>query len=378
MKKKIILALFILVSLSSWAKNYDYKGSQDRAYWCELLCKMAKPVLEPMSRGQLQAEMLVEVSPLWDGRKEMRDSALKAYANAVDPESKDYLLWRKEGQTLVDAAYVAESFIRGYERLWVPLDQVTKDRYIKEFQQLRRVDPPYSNWILFSATVESFLRKVGAQSDSYRITSALRKIDEWYVGDGWYADGQHFAFDYYNSYVIQPMYLECLGIMTDFGKKGIWNLCRKEHYGVALKRMQKHAIILERLISPEGTLPVFGRSIPYRSGALQSLAWIALNKQLPNPLSAAQVRCGISAVLRKMFANKDNFNKKGYLTIGYMGKQPSTANDYTNNGSLYMASLAFLPLGLPANDPFWTDAPEDWTSKKAWSGQDFPQDHSWK
>ena len=77
-------------------------------------------------------------------RKQLREWALKSYAQAVDPESPDYLLWRKEGQTLVDAAYIAESFIRGYDALWVPLDSVTKQRYITEFTQLRRVDPPYT------------------------------------------------------------------------------------------------------------------------------------------------------------------------------------------------------------------------------------------
>ena len=42
----------------------------------------------------------------------------------------------------MDAAYIAESFLRGYDALWVPLDDLTKQRYIAEFQQLRRVDPP--------------------------------------------------------------------------------------------------------------------------------------------------------------------------------------------------------------------------------------------
>lgn len=41
-----------------------------------------------------------------------------------------------------------------------------------------------------------------------------------------------------------------------------------------------------------------------------------------------------------------------------------------------MASLAFLPLGLPAEHPFWTSPAEDWTSKKAWEGKDFPKDHA--
>lgn len=127
--------------------------------------------------------MLVEVSPNWDGRnkgvtymetfgrlmagvapwltlpdddteegqmrKQLREWALKSYANAVDPANPDYLLWRGHGQALVDAAYVAESFLRAYDQLWMPLDDTTKKRYFEEFTQLRRVDPPYTNWLLF-------------------------------------------------------------------------------------------------------------------------------------------------------------------------------------------------------------------------------------
>ena len=36
-----------------------------------------------------------------------------------------------------------------------------------------------------------------------------------------------------------------------------------------------------------------------------------------------------------------------------MVHNPASPIINTNNGSLYMASLAFLPLGLPADDPFW-------------------------
>ena len=39
------------------------------------------------------------------------------------------------------------------------------------------------------------------------INSALRKVEEWYVGDGWYSDGPSFGFDYYNGYVLHPMYV---------------------------------------------------------------------------------------------------------------------------------------------------------------------------
>ena len=63
-----------------------------------------------------------------------------------------------------------------------------------------------------------------------------------------------------------------------------------------------------------------------------------------------------------------------------LGQLPGlvVADWYTNNGSLYMTSLAFLPLGLPASHPFWTDAPQEWTSVRAWGEKPFPKDHHWK
>ena len=42
-----------------------------------------------------------------------------------------------------------------------------------------------------------------------------------------------------------------------------------------------------------------------------------------------------------------------------------------------MTSLAFMALGLPPTDSFWTAPYEKWTSKKAWEGDDFPKDHKW-
>lgn len=276
---------------------------------------------------------------------------------------------------IVDAAYVAESFLRGWDALWEPLDSLTKQRYIAEFTQLRRVDPPYTNWVLFSSTIESLLAKAGAKCDEYRINSAIRKVEEWYTGDGWYADGPSFAFDYYSSYVFHPMYLETLSTMAS---TGIYTRIHyPRYYKRALRRAQRFSIVLERLISPEGTFPVFGRSIPYRMATMQPLALMAWYEKLPAGLTNGQVRAALTAVMHRMFDGKENFNSGGYLTIGFAGRQPNVADWYTNNGSLYMTSLSFLPLGLPASHPFWTDAPVDWTSRKAWSGQPFPKDHHW-
>ncbi len=403
---------FLFVSLLLLSTTSLYSVESDRQYWSDLAYRIAEPVLRNMSKGELKKNMQVEVSPTWDGRskdvtymecfgrlmsgiapwlslpddnteegkkrKQLREWALKSYAHAVDPDSPDYLLWRNEGQPLVDAAYIASSFLRAPKQLWEPLDDITKERYIKEFQQLRRIDPPYTNWLLFSAMVETFLMEAGAQYDIYRIHSAIRKIEEWYVGDGWYSDGEHFAFDYYSSYVIQPMYMQVLQVLADrkmrLRDKG--EEAARQNLDKAIKRMQRYGIILERFISPEGTFPVFGRSMTYRLGVFQPLALLSWKENLPEELSEGQVRSSLTCVMKRMFSQDGNFNEKGFLQLGFAGHQPDLADWYTNNGSLYLTSEVFLPLGLPANHLFWTSPAQDWTSKKAWSGKPFPKDHA--
>lgn len=420
--KRFILVLVSICAFSVLlpveAKKKATKQFSDREYWCEQAYKMAQPVLENMAKGELQKNMQTEFSPSFDNRnrkvvymetfgrlmagiapwlalpdsvfgssaaeqkelaqvRQLREWALASYKNSVDPESPDYLCWGVAGQNLVDAAYIAESFIRAYDALWVPLDKVTKERYIKEFKKLRSIEPPYTNWFLFSSTIESFIAKAAGlrEYDDFRVMMTIRKVEEWYVGDGWYADGPVFAFDYYSSYVFHAMYLETLQNMID--ARANTRLEYKKYYDRALKRAQKFSIILERFISPEGTFPVIGRSTPYRMAAMQPLALMAWYQKLPRELSNGQVRAALTQVMHRMYDQQQNYNEGGFLTIGFCGHQPETADWYTNNGSLYMTSLSLMPLGLPANHDFWTCKAEPWTQVKAWGGQPFPKDHRW-
>ena len=438
MMKKLFILLALLMPLTALAAKKKVQQKTDREVWVDIMYQMAEPVMKNMAEGKLQQVMdtangckNLELSPTWDKRnkkvaymeafgrllaglapwlnlpddntpesakrKQLREWTRKAIINAVDPNSPDRLGWESGGQTLVDGAYVVEGLYRGYDSLWVPLPQETKNLYIKEIKGLRRYDPPYTNWFLFVGMEESFLMYVGADADPFRIKTAMSKVEEWYIGDGIYSDGPSFAFDYYNSFVIQPMYLECLEmisarqgnnsylIRSKDGKRNTANNRVKE----VRKRMQKWSVILERFISPEGTFPVVGRSIPYRMATLQPLAQLAWRKQLPQELHEGQVRSALTAVANRMFYGqvenpaKDaspmskNYNEGGFLTIGFVGPHPNVADWYTNNGSLYLTSLCLMPLGLPAGHPFWTDASQPWTQVKAWGGQPFPKDHRW-
>lgn len=385
--------------------------TNDRLYWAKLLYKIAEPVLKNLGEGTLVKNWKVEYSPTWDNRnanvaylegfartivgvapwlalpdedseegklrQKLRGYVLKSIENSVNPSHPDYMLWRKEGQTLVDAAFLAQALLKAPDALWKPLDNLTQKRVIEEFTLLRRVVPPNNNWVLFAAIVEVFLLSIGQDADRYRIEFGVRKIEDWYVGDGWFKDGEVFHTDYYNSFVIQPMMVDVLATWLDVNKRQNPtgnHQALQERYTRAVKRMQRHADFLERLISPEGSFPAFGRSVTYRLGAFQALTHAALIHQLPEPVSPAQVRCALTAVMKRMFAQEGIFDKDGWLTLGFAGHQPGIADSYSNAGSMYLTTLGFLPLGLPATDPFWVDPDAEWTQQKAWSGKPFKKD----
>jgi hypothetical protein len=236
---------------------------------------------------------------------------------------------------------------------------------IEELMFLRLVMPPYNNWLLFAAMIEVFFYNVGEKWDPMRVDIAIRKHLEWYKGDGWYGDGPNFHFDYYNAFVIHSMMVDVLEKYTQAGYMKVTD------YETAVKRMQRYAVSLERMISPEGTFAPIGRSATYRIAAFQPLVHLALINKLPEEIKPAQVRCALTAVMKRMFEAPGTFDEKGWLQLGFCGHQPMMADTYTSTGSLYLCTAGFLATGLPADHLFWTDEAADWTAKKAWSGQAF-------
>lgn len=384
-----------------------FDGKAARAQLAALAQKMSEPVLTNMAAGTLKKNFALEVSPTWDGRdkgvaylecfgrliagiapwlaladdstpegrtrKRLHQLALQSYTNSVDPANPDYLLWKGPGQTLVDSAYFTNALMRAPKALWEPLDARTKQRIIAEIKALRRIEPPYINWMLFAAMNEAWLMSIGEEFDPLRMNVAIRKINEWYVGDGWIKDGDAFHFDYYNAFVMHPMLVEILDVL-DQKKGAFWNGKPEELRAQAVKRMQRFGEHLERFISTDGSFPPIGRSLTYRTAAFQPLALLALRKQLPASLPEGQIRAALQAVHKAVWTAPGNF-KDGYLTIGFVGHQPELGDWYSNNGSMYIASASLLPLGLPESDTYWTSPPQDWTQKKAFAGARFPKDY---
>lgn len=300
--------------------------------------------------------------------------AREAIDAATDPTSLDYMNFDQVGrQPVVDAAFLGQALLRAPHALWHTLPVKTQSNLVAALESTRIFLPGFNNWLLFAATIEAALKNCGATWDRMRVDYALRQHEQWYAGDGLYNDGPHFHWDYYNSFVIQPMLIDVLAAVGD--EEPAWQVMRVN----VLARARRHAAIQERLISPEGTFPPIGRSLAYRFGALQSLAQMALMHQLPmepEAVTPAQVRCALTAVIHRMIEAPNTFDAQGWLTIGFCGHQRNLGETYISTGSAYLCAAGLLPLGLPPADPFWADLPADWTAKKIWNGYDALADHA--
>ena len=381
-----------------------------RDSWVAMLKKIGDPVLKNAAAGTLRANMPVEQKPgagrenfthleavgrllcgmaPWletadpetrsrEGIDEYAELARKAILQITDPLSPDAcpFAWEKEesSQPLVDAAFLAHAFLRAPKALWETLPQKGKEQVVDALKKSRSVRPYRSNWLLFSAMVEAALYRMTGECDTMRVDYALTSFQRWYKGDGVYGDGESFHWDYYNSYVIHPMLVDVSRVLA----------CRfPEENGLGEKmrdifqeRASRYAAVLERLIGPDGTYPVLGRSSAYRCGAFQMLAQAALQHILPEQLLPSQIRCALSAVIGRTMEAPGTFDSEDWLTIGVCGSQPGLGEPYISTGSLYLCAAAFLPLGLPEQDPFWAGEDAPYTSQKIWSGMDMPLDHA--
>lgn len=381
-------------------------GRLDRLAWVESMIKIARPVLENLAAGTLKQNMPFESlsnNPLrkdvsyleavgrticgissWlelgpDNTEEGRlrkyfiDLVVKGIKNAVNQESTDYLVFdNRFSQPLVDAAFLAEGILRAPTQIWNRLDKDTQNRLVNELKKTRSINMPLiNNWALFASMIEAALLEFTGEYNAERLNYGINCFrDKWYKGDAWYGDGMPFHLDYYNSFVIHPMLTEVLSVMKKHNLEGSSFLSEQQI------RHSRFAQQLERMISPEGCYPVIGRSITYRFGSFHALADAALLHLLPENLNPAQVRCALTAVMKRQLCYPCTFDDNGWLRVGYAGCQINMGEEYINTGSVYLCMSMFLPLGLPESDPFWSNPPVDWTSLKAWSGVDVGADHA--
>ena len=381
-----------------------------RNYWLRCMLKIAEPVLTNTAAGTLHKNMpligsdinttkkyahlealgrtILGISPWLESeshltakeeqQKEMyRDLARKSIANAVNPKSPDFMNWDDGDQPLVDAAFLCFGILQAKNQLWYMLDKVTKQNFIRAIKRTRKIAPWRSNWILFSAMIETFIFETIGEKECVKsvIDYGISTFEEWYIGDGFYKDGDNFHFDYYESIVIHPFLLE----ITD---RIPWVTEKRKYHNRALR----YCKILLSMIGEDGSYPLIGRSLCYRGGVFHILSKMAVLDSYDNTikedinLTKKAVRTSLTSVLNRIMSG-DIFDKTGWLKIGVVKEQANLAEKYINTGSLYMFMAMFMITAIDAENVFWQGEKVYDYSSRLWNGENLDYDEAlegWK
>jgi hypothetical protein len=272
---------------------------------------------------------------------------LAAGVSGVWPRIED------RSQPLVEAASIALALRLTREQLWDRLDDGVRQRAAGWLGDALTAEAWPCNWELFPVTVGGFLAEIGHEPDASRaaIDRGLERIEQWYLGDGWYTDGDGRKFDYYNGwamhlYPVLHAWLERDERLLDL-------------YGT---RLERHLSDYARLFGGDGAPLHQGRSLTYRFATTAPLWLGALTGR--TPLSPGETRRLASGALR-YFLDRGAVDDRGLLSLGWHGPDESVLQGYSGPASPYWASKGFLGLLLPPGHEVWTAAEEPAPAERA-------------
>ncbi|MEJ5946547.1 DUF2264 domain-containing protein [Pseudokineococcus basanitobsidens] len=250
------------------------------------------------------------------------------------------------GQAMVEAASVAIGLLLSRPWTWERLDGAEQDRLEGWLRDALLGDPAPNNWYWFPASVATFLEAVGRGDElTARARERAEELAEgWYVGDGWYRDGDARAFDHYGGWAMH-LYPVLLAHLAGDAR-------RLTALG---PRLEEFLGSYAATFDADGAPLHQGRSLTYRWA---TLAPVALGELVGRtPLRPGQSRRLMSGALR-YFLDRGAL-RDGLLTLGWHGPHAPTLQRYSGPASPYWASKGFLGLLLPASAPLWRDVEED-------------------
>ncbi|MGW3659851.1 DUF2264 domain-containing protein [Streptomyces sp. NPDC005151] len=280
------------------------------------------------------------------GREDLLERYAEGLAAGVDPASPE--AWPRitdpVRQTLVEAASIAIALHLTRARVWDRLAERTRQHTTEWLRGASGLTIPDNNWHLFRVVVGEFLASVGADHDRGELERDLERVEEFWVGDGWYSDGPHAAYDHYCGWAMHT-YPVLIDLITG----------PRPSSPRAQERLRRYLEDAVGLVGSDGS-PLFqGRSLIYRVAAAAA-PWAGAVAGC-SPLAPGQTRRLASGMLRH-FVDQGFLGADGVPTLGWYGAYPPIVQSYSAPASPFWLAKGFLGLLLPADHPCWT-APEE-------------------
>lgn len=266
----------------------------------------------------------------------------KGLTAGTNPESKEY--WggfHAFDQRFVEMAAMAYGLILSPDILWEPLSEKEKDNLANWLYGINEYELPICNWVLFAVLVNIALKKLGRKYDAKKLEKYLAGADSFYLGDGWYQDGDSGQKDYYISFAIHFYSLFYARVMEEDDPE------RCALYKERAKIFAKQFIYW---FDENGASLPYGRSLTYRFSQVSFFCACLMAGVEPFDIGVMK-----GLIVRHFcdWMKKPVFDRDGILTIGYGYSNLVMGERYNGPGSPYWALKTFAILMLPDEHPFW-------------------------
>lgn len=284
--------------------------------------------------------------PFWAGGGsdgEFEDIYRKGLVAGTDESNDEY--WGECGdfdQRFVEMAAISYGIMFAPEVVWDPLSEKEKENLCTYLNKINEHPLPVCNWILFAVLVNVAMKKAGRPYSSKMLNEYLEGLETFYLGDGWYRDGDSGQKDYYISFAI---HFYCLIYSKVMGAED------PERADVYRKRACKFTEQFIYWFDEDGDAIPFGRSLTYRFSQVSFFSACLLAGIEPLPVAVMK---GLIARHLQSWMKKPIFDRDGILTIGYGYPNLIMAENYNAPGSPYWSMKTFAFLMLPDEHPFWS------------------------
>ena len=141
------------------------------------------------------------------------------------------------------------------EKVWEPLKSTAKNNFEKWLYSINDKEVCDSNWTFFRVLVNVALKKVGRKYSQEQLDKDIARIDEFYLGNGWYIDGLHGQKDYYIGFAFHFYSLIYAVAMENDDK---------ERSDIYKERATEFAKTFIYWFDEDGEALPYGRSLTYR------------------------------------------------------------------------------------------------------------------
>ncbi|MDT2660527.1 DUF2264 domain-containing protein [Enterococcus hulanensis] len=267
---------------------------------------------------------------------------IEGICRGVDPADRDY--WGDIddiNQLMVEMTPLAIFLMMNQTKVEKSTTKDQREKIYQWLSQINKYQTPQNNWLFFRVLVNACLAKQTNQADYLQMEKDLKKIESFYLGNGWYFDGVKQQKDYYISFAIH--YYSLLYAVL-FEKED------PKRSRLFKERAAKFASSFQEWFDGEGRGVPFGRSLTYRFA--QGSFWSAMLFAKVEGFDLSIAKSLLGKNLRFWFS-QNIFSTDGLLKIGYCYENLVMAEEYNGPGSPYWALKAFLVLALPESDDVW-------------------------